>query len=88
LFGWNFWGQVGDGTTTLWRPSPTEVTALGAEVSEVSAGDLHTCARNNDGSVWCWGLNEQGQLGDGTTGDPDCMSGCRLEPTPVKLACP
>lgn len=37
------------------------------QVSEIDSGDDHTCARRTDGSVWCWGYNEWGQLGDGTT---------------------
>lgn len=34
---------------------------------EVATGEATTCARRTDGSVWCWGANESGELGDGTT---------------------
>jgi alpha-tubulin suppressor-like RCC1 family protein len=30
-------------------------------------GDMHTCAGKLDGSLWCWGYNMYGRLGDGTT---------------------
>src|SRR5687768_16333533 len=33
----------------------------------VAMGGQHTIALNNDGSVWTWGFNAYGQLGDGTT---------------------
>ncbi|MBK8480087.1 MAG: PQQ-binding-like beta-propeller repeat protein [Proteobacteria bacterium] len=67
-WGANTYGQLGDGTT-LDRWSPVPVTALGSAVSEVRAGSYHTCARKIDGSVACWGRNNYGQLGDGTTTD-------------------
>ncbi len=37
--------------------------------AEVSAGNSHTCARRNDSSLWCWGDNSYGQVGDGSTTD-------------------
>lgn len=36
-------------------------------VAQITAGDEHTCVVKTDGSVWCWGANGKGQLGDGTT---------------------
>lgn len=35
-------------------------------VKEISSGLDHSCARRHDGSVWCWGKNDHGQLGNGT----------------------
>jgi len=33
----------------------------------VSAGGSHTCAVKSDNTVWCWGLNAEGQLGNNST---------------------
>jgi len=38
-------------------------------VTGIEAGGYHTCARRSNGSAYCWGHAEFGQLGDGTTGD-------------------
>ncbi len=45
---------------------PEPVVGL-TDVVEIAAGGRHTCARTSDGSTYCWGANDQGQLGDGTT---------------------
>ncbi|MCX6292202.1 MAG: T9SS type A sorting domain-containing protein, partial [Bacteroidetes bacterium] len=38
----------------------------------VSGGDYHSLALKNDGTIWAWGLNNSGQLGDGTTIERHC----------------
>jgi alpha-tubulin suppressor-like RCC1 family protein len=48
--------------------TPTTVAGL-TDVVEVKAGDFHTCARLKNMTVSCWGSNQMGQLGDGTTTD-------------------
>ncbi len=68
-WGSNSFGQLGDGTT-IERTTPITVN-LGSGVSAigVSSGESHTCAVLTDNTVKCWGLNINGQLGDGTNTD-------------------
>ena len=47
-------------------------------VGLITAGEYHTCAILDDGSVSCWGSNWDGQLGDGTTTD-------RTTPTAIEI---
>jgi Dictyostelium (slime mold) repeat/Regulator of chromosome condensation (RCC1) repeat len=60
-WGGNEYGQLGDGTTTTWSTSPTQVVGL-ADVEEVSAAAVSTCARRTNGEVYCWGDNREGYL--------------------------
>ncbi|HET8897979.1 MAG TPA: hypothetical protein VFN09_04300 [Rhodanobacteraceae bacterium] len=66
-WGYNAYGQLGDGTTTD-SLSPIEVIGISNAIA-VDAGTNHSCALLASGSVKCWGLNSAGQLGDGTTTD-------------------
>lgn len=65
-WGWNPFGGLGDGTT-IDRPAPVAVIGLSGAVVAESAGPYHTCAVTTAGAVQCWGGNQYGQLGDGTT---------------------
>ena len=66
-WGWNYNGQLGDGTTVD-RTVPVGNGGLASEVSAVNAGWAHTCGiTGSDRVAKCWGNNEFGQLGDGTT---------------------
>ena len=64
-WGRNDSGQLGVPPTTT--PSgPVTVGGLPALATKVVAGLAHTCARLADGTVACWGSNQEGQLGQGT----------------------
>jgi alpha-tubulin suppressor-like RCC1 family protein len=67
-WGYNANGQLGDGTTNN-NATPVPVSGLGSGVAQVSAGNDFACAVKTDGTVWCWGSNQEGQLGNGTTTD-------------------
>jgi len=53
-------GQLGSDVS--WSNLPVALPAPDS-VARLAAGDAHTCALTSDGSVWCWGANDDGQLG-------------------------
>lgn len=76
-WGANNSGQLGDGSR-LGKLQPVAVTGLPAAAISITAGVAHTCALLNNGTVYCWGSNENSQLGDGTATDrltPVAVSG-------------
>ncbi|MCA9673923.1 MAG: hypothetical protein KC464_02695, partial [Myxococcales bacterium] len=61
-------GQAGDGHADA-RFVGTPVQGIAGTPVQLSSTNHHTCARTDDGRVFCWGANEAGQLGDGTDQD-------------------
>ncbi|MBI9075551.1 MAG: thrombospondin type 3 repeat-containing protein [Desulfatibacillum sp.] len=78
-WGRNEHGQIGDGST-IDKPNPVQVvTADGSPLTgiiAIAAGEYHSLGLKNDGAVWAWGRNEDGQIGDGSTID---------KPNPVQV---
>lgn len=63
-------GQLGDNTIVS-KSAPVQVKGPGGVgnlvgITQISAGASHVLALKNDGTVWAWGLNTSGQLGDNT----------------------
>jgi alpha-tubulin suppressor-like RCC1 family protein len=65
-WGQNDFGQLGDGTTTS-RNTPVQVSGITGAVGVTAGWWHHSCAVLNNGTVRCWGVNEWGQFGNGTT---------------------
>ena len=70
---------MGDGTTTD-RSSAAQIAGL-ASIAQIAVGRCHVLALAADGTVYAWGRNAEGQLGDGTTQDhwtPVAISGTAM----------
>jgi alpha-tubulin suppressor-like RCC1 family protein len=65
-WGLNSYGQLGNNTTTN-RLTPITTFAGGTNWKQVILGNLFTAAIKSDGTLWTWGKNLNGQLGDNTT---------------------
>ncbi|MBI4947670.1 MAG: VCBS repeat-containing protein [Bacteroidetes bacterium] len=67
-WGWDVWGQLGDGGGAD-KYTPVSVSGLTSGVIGISAGYSHSLAVKSNGTVFSWGTNLWGQLGDGTNND-------------------
>jgi alpha-tubulin suppressor-like RCC1 family protein len=65
-WGRNNEGQLGD-ETTVNKSSPVSVVGGFTDWCQISAGWVHSTAIRSNGSLWTWGSNGSGRLGDGTT---------------------
>lgn len=90
--GWNVRGQLGilEGATEEERTKSrvtkhsrfARVKALGDDTRLIAAGLDHSCALKRDGSVWCWGQNDHGQMGKGDISICEPKGGLLLSCTP------
>ncbi|WP_340015437.1 fibronectin type III domain-containing protein [Paenibacillus sp. FSL K6-1318] len=65
-WGNNYYGEVGDGTTIQKRPTPVKAAHLKG-ATDIEAGEMYSYALKKNGSLWAWGFNTYGQLGNGAT---------------------
>lgn len=73
-WGINGHGQLGNGATSPYERIPVRVIGL-PPVKKIAPGFRYSLALENDSTVWAWGMNGDGELGDGTSAD---------SPVPVK----
>jgi alpha-tubulin suppressor-like RCC1 family protein len=66
-WGRNMEGQLGAGATDSTSNVPVVVATADVNPLDVASGEFHTCILTSAGSIHCWGWNEWGQLGDGST---------------------
>jgi alpha-tubulin suppressor-like RCC1 family protein len=65
-WGDNDYGQLGNGSQSD-SAVPVPVTGMSSDVIQVVGGERHTCALKDDGTVWCWGDGQYGQVGNRST---------------------
>lgn len=78
MWGYNSMGQLGNGKSGMYEYSDTPVKIMD-DVMCVSLGFLHSAAVTYDGSLYTWGCNRNGQLGNGKSGESE------IEAEPVKI---
>ncbi len=65
-WGWNANGCLGDGSNVAKRSIPERIISLSGIKAIAANGSIHSLVLKNDGTVWTWGDNINGQMGDGT----------------------
>lgn len=78
VFAWgnNAHGELGQGTTSSYNCTALEVPGL-PKIVKIAAGGYHNLALDQEGKVWAWGWNADGQIGDGSQVD---------RPSPVDIS--
>jgi alpha-tubulin suppressor-like RCC1 family protein len=69
VWGFNFNGELGDGTNIEKNAPMQVITGSNDTWMAISAGGTHTLAIKTNGTLWTWGGNDLGQLGNGTNSD-------------------
>lgn len=79
---WNSRGQLGNGSSQNWTDFPARIEGISG-VTQIAAGDEHTAALKKDGTVWIWGRNDRGQIGNDTITSDGCL--CIPVPTQANI---
>lgn len=70
-WGSNYQGALGSGSTVGFSAVPVRVDLrgprAGRRLTQIAAGDVHSCALDASGAAYCWGQNYAGQLGNDST---------------------
>lgn len=78
-WGYSKWGMLGDvGNATYAFPSPVTIEGLSATFQSISGRWTNMCGTDSSGQVWCWGLNNFGELGIGNENDVSGTVTCDL----------
>jgi alpha-tubulin suppressor-like RCC1 family protein len=89
------WGQLGNGTNWPYNyniATPEDISVIhgsplnGVTVTALAAGNWHSLAVGSNGHVYAWGENENGQLGDGTTGGSSQCAPAPCTTTPEDIS--
>ncbi len=72
------YGQLGNGATTGSQISPSQVSGTGSWLI-ILAGERTTCGTKTDGTNWCWGSDQYGELGNGSS-----LTANQISPSPVE----
>ncbi len=75
--GGNEYGQLGMGDHAT-RSTPSQVGS-DSDWAYISSGRRHTCATRTDGTLWCWGSNGNGQLGQGSSSSSEYLTPTQVE---------
>ena len=90
MWGFNSYGQLGNGgsgnaTNSDGYPIQTMPVQVLDDVAAVSCGYSHTAALKTDGTLWMWGFNNHGQLGNGGGGNAADGDGYPIQTTPIPV---
>jgi hypothetical protein len=92
--GGNYYGALGNGDPNdTFQPYPNAVVPAngfptGATITSIGCGYRFTCALSQ-GRVWCWGFNNDSEIGDPTVPNSICNGNyCQPQPTPVQITQP
>ena len=81
-WGRNDHGQIGNSSTVTFLQTPLELTSdpafMGVQLIDIALGNSHSCGLKQSGEVFCWGANDNGQIGDDDTSTTD-----RVAPTAI-----